>query len=366
MENITLYFKLGSSDKVYQAAIAPSGDQFIVTFAYGRRGATLTTGTKTQTPVNYADAKIIYDKLVREKTAKGYTPGQDGTPYQHTEKANQTSGILPQLLNSVDEEEIETLLADTNYWMQEKHDGRRLLLRKQGDQITGINKLGLLVGVADTLHQSAANYPGDFILDGEAVGDTLHVFDALLIDDDEIGGCRYTERYLRLMNLLASFQHRHIQIVGTAFDRAQKTAELQRIKSAGGEGVVFKHVDAPYVAGRPASGGAQRKFKFHETASFIVGKINAKRSVSLFLYAGKALKHAGNVTIPPNHPVPHADQIVECRYLYAFRESGCIYQPVYLGARDDIRPEECTVDQLKYKSEPQQSAPSARLQQSAA
>ena len=356
MENITLYFKQHSSDKMYQAAIEPSGDQFIVTFAYGRRGATLTTGTKTQAPVNYADAKIIYDKLVHEKTAKGYTPGADGTPYQHTEKANQTSGILPQLLNAVDEQEIKALLADPNYWMQEKHDGRRLLLRKQGDQITGINKLGILVGVADTLHQSAANYPGDFILDGEAVGDTLHVFDALLIDDDEIGGCRYTERYLRLINLLGSFEQRAIRLVTCAVGHVQKFAEFHRIKSAGGEGVVFKHIDAPYIAGRPASGGPQRKYKFHETASFIVGKINAKRSVSLFLYAGQNLKHAGNVTIPPNHPIPPADQIVECRYLYAYRESGCIYQPVYLGARDDIRPTECTVDQLKYKSDPQQSA----------
>ena len=356
MKNTTLYFRQGSSDKVYRAAIEPSGDQFVVTFAYGRRGATLTTGTKTQAPVNYAEAKIIYDKLVKEKTAKGYTPGEDGTPYQHIEKANQASGILPQLLNAVDEQEIETLLADPSYWMQEKHDGRRLLLRKQGDEITGINKLGLVVGVAETIHQSAANYPGDFILDGEAVDDTLHAFDVLLIDDDEIGGCRHVERLLRLNNLLGSFQHPHIQIVSTAFDRVQKTAEFQRIKSAGGEGVVFKHVDAPYIAGRPASGGSQRKYKFHETASFVVGKINAKRSVSLFLFAGKNLKHAGNVTIPPNHPVPAKDQIVEVRYLYAYRESGCIYQPVYLGPRDDIRPEECTVDQLKFKSEPQQSA----------
>ena len=117
-----------------------------------------------------------------------------------------------------------------------------------------------------------------------------------------------------------------------------------RLKTEGREGVVFKHIDAPCIAGRPASGGAQRKFQFRATASFVVGKPNAKRSVSLFLYAGKALKHAGNVTIPPNHPVPHADQIVECRYLYAFREGGRIYQPVYLGARDDIRPAECTVD----------------------
>jgi bifunctional non-homologous end joining protein LigD len=95
------------------------------------------------------------------------------------------------------------------------------------------------------------------------------------------------------------------------------------------------------------------KHKFHETASFIVGKINAKRSVTLQLFGGKSLVAAGNVTIPPNHEIPKPGSVVECRYLYAFKESGCIYQPVYLGERDDIAPAECVVAQLKFKPEPQ-------------
>ncbi|MEO7101038.1 MAG: hypothetical protein ABI162_16905 [Luteolibacter sp.] len=38
------------------------------------------------------------------------------------------------------------------------------------------------------------------------------------------------------------------------------------------------------------------------------------------------------------------------RYLYAFRESGSLYQPVYLGRRDDVPQTDCTTDQLKYKT----------------
>jgi bifunctional non-homologous end joining protein LigD len=63
-ERVALYYREGSSDKVYQAAIEPAGNQFVVNFAYGRRGATLTTGTKTSLPVDYAAAKKIYAKLV--------------------------------------------------------------------------------------------------------------------------------------------------------------------------------------------------------------------------------------------------------------------------------------------------------------
>jgi len=99
MENITLFYKQGSSDKIYQAAIEPKDGGFVVNFAYGRRGATLSTGTKTSTAVNYDAAKAIYDRLIKEKTAKDYTPGEDGTPYQHTDKTS--TGIHCQLLNPI-------------------------------------------------------------------------------------------------------------------------------------------------------------------------------------------------------------------------------------------------------------------------
>ena len=351
MESITLYFKHGSSDKIYQASIQPTDAGYVVNFAYGRRGGTLNTGTKTQSPVSHAEAKAIFDKLVKEKTAKGYTPGADGTPYQQTEKANQTTGIHCQLLNPIEEEQVGTFIEDPAFWMQEKWDGRRLLIRKQDDVVTGINRLGLAVALSQTLYNDAKACSVDFIIDGEAVGDMLTAFDVLLIGDEEIGGLRYAERHLRLMNLLAFFQRSAITMVETHYTAGQKREAFDRLKFENAEGVVFKHIDAPYIAGRPTSGGSQLKYKFCETASFVAGKVNAKRSVSLMLFAGRNLTAAGNVTIPPNHEIPKAGQIVECRYLYAFKESGCIYQPVYLGVRGDIPEEECTKAQLKFKSE---------------
>ena len=342
MEHITLYFRQGSSDKVYQANIESKGDGFIVAFAYGRRGATLTSGIKTQAPVEYNEAKRIYDKLIAEKTAKGYTPGADGTPYQQTDRADRATGIHCQLLNPVEEDRVQAVIADPAFWMQEKFDGRRLLIQKCGDAITGINRLGLTVALPKTLERDAVACPVDCIIDGEAVGDAFHAFDAMLVGDDEIGGCRYGERHLRLLNLLNTFAHPNIHLVSTAFLPRHKRDLFDALKKANAEGVVFKQIDAPYVAGRPASGGSQLKHKFCETASFVVGKINAKRSVSLLLFTGDRIGAAGNVTIPPNQPIPKTGQIIECRFLYAFRESGSIYQPVYLGVREDIRAEECT------------------------
>jgi bifunctional non-homologous end joining protein LigD len=85
IETTTLYYKDGNSDKVYQCAIESKEDGFVVSFAYGRRGSTLQTGTKTQTAVPYEVALKLYRKLVNEKLAKGYTPGENGTPYRQTE-----------------------------------------------------------------------------------------------------------------------------------------------------------------------------------------------------------------------------------------------------------------------------------------
>src|ERR1043166_9181502 len=93
MEQITLYFRQGTSDKVYQASIEQQNGGFVVNFAYGRRGSTMNTGTKTQSPVGYNEAKAIYNKLVKSKEAKGYQPGSDGVPYQQTEKVKEDSGV---------------------------------------------------------------------------------------------------------------------------------------------------------------------------------------------------------------------------------------------------------------------------------
>lgn len=137
MEHITLYYRQGPSDKVYQAGIEAQNGGCVVNFAYGRRGTALQTGTKTQTPVAYADAKKIYDKLVAEKQAKGYSPGEEGTPHQNTEHAKEISGIHCQLLNPIDEAQAVALIHDRAFCMQEKFDGQRKLLRKQGAAIEG-------------------------------------------------------------------------------------------------------------------------------------------------------------------------------------------------------------------------------------
>jgi len=354
METTTLYYREGSSDKVYQASIVPKGDGFAVQFAYGRRGAALKTGTKTDDPLDYAAAKALYEKLIRQKTAKGYTPGEDGTPYRHTDSGERDGGIRPLLPQSVDDEyQVGDLVADPAWCMQQKFDGRRMLVRKEGGEVTAYNRRGLAVGLSETILANVREgVEGDCVLDGEAVGERYHVFDILAVDDRDIRPCSYGHRLEVLEQRLSACKHSGVVgAVETTFVRSSKQSMLESLRRDNAEGVVFKCLAAPYAEGFDG-GASQLKYKFYESASFVVaGRNGTKRSVALALLRDGREVPAGNVTIPANHPVPAKGAVVEVRYLYAFPESGSVYQPVYLGERDDIATSECTATQLKYKAE---------------
>lgn len=346
-----MYFKSGSSDKVYQARMeSADGGGYVVLYAYGRRGAALSTGTKTKAPVDYATALRVFEKLVADKQSKGYTAGADGIPYLHSAKAGQVSGLLPQLLNTLDEAEVARIVGDPRWMMQEKFDGRRLMLRKVGDTVEGINKLGLVVGVASNIAEAAQRLPGDFTLDGEAVDGTYMVFDLLSRDGIDLRRQPCGDRYRALTGLIDSASpSADIDLVSCWANATDKADQLIEMRARNAEGVVFKRSDAPYTQGRPNRGGAQLKLKFVATVSAMVTAVNQQRSVGVSLLDGAAWQPVGSVTVPANQNVPALGDVVEVRYLYA-TPGGALYQPVLLGVRDDVEPPECLLAQLKFKA----------------
>lgn len=349
-ESVTLYYRHGSSDKVYQAEIADADGGYVVSFAFGRRGTTLQTGKKTPAPVPFDQAKKVFDRLVAAKKAKGYSPGPDGTPYVGTEKADRDSGLRPQLLNPITEDDAARYLADPAFWMQEKIDGRRVLIRKQGREVCGINRNGLTVALPEPVMDAAQALKGDFVLDGEAVGNKLMAFDCLSKGAKPLEPLAYRDRWRNLLELVGG-RSGVIQVLPTAAATGDKRDLFRFLQQKGAEGVVFKDRNAPYTPGRPASGGPQLKVKFCATASCIVAEGRAdRRSVALELLDGFKLVQVGNVSIPANRPIPMPGEIAEVRYLYAYR-GGALFQPVYLGRRTDILTAACTTTQLKFKKE---------------
>lgn len=73
IKRTALYFQDDRSDKIYEVDLCQSGENlYSVNFRYGRRGANLKEGTKTDTAVPLAQAEKVFDKLVAEKVKKGY------------------------------------------------------------------------------------------------------------------------------------------------------------------------------------------------------------------------------------------------------------------------------------------------------
>ena len=353
----SLYYAEGRSDKEYHVDLVAVEGGHLVNFRFGRRGSALTVGTKTAVPVDFVQAQTIYDKLVKEKTAKGYTPDRSGTAYQGTEHADRQAGFVPQLVNPISALDAQNLLADDHWAAQEKMDGERRMAEADQGKVIGANRKGLIVplpqAVADELQAIEAQY-GAIRVDGELIADRLYVFDLHLLHGMPIHGLPWIERMRMAADLMSGCQH--IRTVPVAETTDDKRCLWNRVKEAHGEGVVFKRSNAPVTEDRPNTGGDWLKFKFTETASCcVLGANPDKRSVRIGLLEirdypikGRGMVPFGNVTIPPNQAIPVIGDIIEVEYLYAY-PGGSLYQPVYRGKRTDLDINACTTSQLKYK-----------------
>lgn len=358
LPSISLAFCEGTSDKVYQAEVVDAGNGlYTVNFAYGRRSGTLNTGTKTTSPVSLDEATKVYEKLVLSKTAKGYKPTGSGEGIASSITASvrdvdqRDTGIYPQLLVAISEDQAERYLNDDDWCAQEKFDGKRMSVRKSTASVLAANKKGLSIGFPDTIAKAVEAFISSFLTDGEAIGDRLYTFDLLELNGADLRPLPYVDRLGHLNDLLGNNLNKAVVVAKTAIGTAAKRKLMADLKAAKKEGIVFKRLSAPWSAGRPQSGGPAIKCKFYKMASVIVLKVNAKRSVAMGVLDGETVVPVGNVTIGPDKNIPPAGALVEVRYLYAYK-GGSLYQPTYLEDRtDELNRSECVIGQLVYKPE---------------
>ena len=354
-EAISLYYKDAGSDKEYHAQLEQKDSGWVVLMQYGRAGGTLTSGAKTKAPVAYAAAKAAYDKVVKEKVGKGYSPGQAGSAFVNTSLEERFTGIVPQLLNGIDDSQAQALLENGAWVAQPKHDGHRRLVQASDSGLTGINRKGLATGLPAAVAAELACLAGHapYVLDGELIGEAYVVFDLLEWEGEDLRSAECSHRLGMLQavaELLGAACATHVTLTESAY--ATKRALYEHVKAQGGEGLVFKRLSAPYVPGRPNSGGSQLKLKFTHRATVVVSAQHAtKRSVAMVLRdAAGGQVAVGNVTVPTNYPLPPPGALVEVEYLYAF-PGGSLFQPQFLGERTDVSVDECTVSQLHLKPE---------------
>lgn len=357
-ESISLYYKDARSDKEYHLQLVEKDGLYVVNYQNGKRGGTLAEGTKTKEPVAYEIAKAAYDKKVKEQLGKGYTPGENAVAYVGSSLEERFTGIVPQLLNEISEDQVEALLSDPDWILEEKHDGHRRMLRHETAESTlSINRKGLAVGMPEEIATAFAPLAAfaPLTVDGEMMGSVHAIFDVLEMNGVDLRTLPLEKRLekrteLAVALLTANGKDSAVGVTYTAKTESEKRILWKWLKANNAEGGVFKRLDSAYVAGRPNSGGNQVKVKFTKSATVIVDKPHAtKRSVSIYTLDEKGAKvKRGNVTIPVNRAIPAAEDLIETRYLYAY-PGGSLFQPVFAGPRDDIDRAACTCSQLTFK-----------------
>lgn len=384
VHSVTLHCQQGTSDKVYILGIMRLNSQnFAVVAHYGRRYGPLTVTHKGYFST-IADATKKFNSLVREKSAKGYeliesvtTPEEGAQASAPTSAPYVPAPFVPSppprarcvLLNAVNPDSVGDLLEAPEWALQPKIDGQRLLVEIADDgTIRGFNRRGVEVTVPANIVHGLDVFPTGVTNDGEitggADGQVFHIFDVV---DENLTFQQRTEALERvfetdgrgcrtawgILNGLAGPRNRRgpsdpgynsVRLVRTFTGYTAKRLALITLMHENREGVVFKRLDAPYTVGRPNSGGSYLKHKFVQSATCQVLRVNNQRSVEIGLcttHLGmRAVSGCGNVTIPANQSIPEVGQLVEVRYLYANPsategEQATLYQPVYLGVRED-------------------------------
>lgn len=377
VNSIYLTYQEGSSDKFYDIAIMSEGDgTFSVPFTYGRRGTTGQSGSKA-TKVSLEVATKAYDSVVREKTGKGYITGNGTSQYGGTHLApgaaapaiapqtKTASGYHPQLLNDITNNPslMQTFIEDDDWIAQQKFDGKHMMLHKGITHQTAINKKGIEIVIPGEYVGDMALLPMHTLLDGESIGKTYFVFDILWYNGTDMRTATYAQRHHALIGLFGSTKpaFTNFKMASVAVGKKEKQELFDKVKASGHEGIVFKRLAATYKPGRPAAGGDMFKFKFKARVSCVVIRDNVKNSVGLGLINDDTgdIVDVGNVTIPVGSTKtfegksfvvtkPANGAIISCEYLYAYR-GGSLYQPVFLGVRDDDDTDFMSI--LKYKPE---------------
>ncbi len=213
--------------------------------------------------------------------------------------------------------------ADPAWGVQEKKNGRRLMIRVRGKVVTGGNKKGLAgvvpLPVADLWPHAAMPEP-----DGEDVPGAYYAFDLLSVGTTDLRQCRFEERYAALVKHLAGVSGA-VRVVPLITEHDAKLAFIKSLEAENAEGFILSGSMRLHPGEK-----AGTKFKFQLAINaFIVGpRKRIKRSVQISATrADGSIRGVGSVTIPANAEIPTEGSIAEIQYLYVENGTGRVSAP---------------------------------------
>jgi bifunctional non-homologous end joining protein LigD len=363
-KEVKLFFQEGNSDKVYYARIVPAGaNVYDVVVQWGRRGSTLSQGKKA-VKVSMEKAQTTLERLVKEKTNKGYEsmsgavkPAEVAPPMGEGSGSKAVGvrkkvGRVAQLLSPVEVHEVERLLADDQVLAQQKLDGNRVLCHVEEDgEVLPTNRAGQKTNAPAQVLAGLTHLPKGTVVDGEIVGPVYWLFDVLEFAGRDVTGLSYFDRFALLTDEVEPGLSEPVRVIESALTTKQKRGLYERLQQSSAEGIVFKRKDAPYTAGR---GSTQLKCKFVSSADVVIVE-NAGNAYRMQVFdKGKAFDVGKVFSGTTNESRALIDAalgkgkrlVAEVRYLYATDDSQ-LFQPIFVRVREDKAEKECVREQLK-------------------
>jgi ATP-dependent DNA ligase len=184
--------------------------------------------------------------------------------------------------------EVSPLITDNDYCVEEMLKGQRLLVSKHGDVVRAFSRGRIEYFLPLSVLDLARSLPEDFIFEGELVGESFIAFEMLSGCGVDVSGEPFILRR-KLLALLSPFP-----IAAHAKHEREKTRLMEFVLGAGGAGVVFKRLDAPYD-----SRGEILGIRFN---NYVKGSYRANnRSIKKFK---RSTRHAGVGRFSPSLGVP--------------------------------------------------------------
>lgn len=259
------------------------------------------------------------------------------------------------LARTLDLNALATYTSNPGWYMEQKLDGIRLLIKIEDGNITAANRRGETITLNPNLIPSFDGFSGDWIFDGEWVGDTFWVFDMPKALHLVTPSTPFIERRKALEAIAATAweDNQQVKIVDVARTKAQKVTLLKWCAENHSEGVLLKIKSGTYDEGmrrgRIYRSEGMLKAKFTETVDCIITEVGreGKASCAVSLYHHGHLLDVGSCKMTEaNLSWAKVGDVAELRYLYATADLR-LYQPRFIRFRDDKNPEECDTDQLK-------------------
>jgi bifunctional non-homologous end joining protein LigD len=255
--------------------------------------------------------------------------------------------LRAELLTEVSFQQAARLIKDPNYGGQEKENGKRRVIVRNGNEVFCFNREGEKRDLPPAVVKVLLKHPlNRIVIDTELCGTKIaprvRIFDSLILGGELLGQYPYQRREIRSHEEFDNF-HPMFKVLDTARTSEEKLALLKKLYAERAEGMVFKLMDAPYKQG---DAGQHFKLKFWKTADVVVIGPNPEGhdSVEIGVYNKGKLHRVSGVSLIGRERVKAGD-VIEIKYLYATKNLH-IVQPTMLQKRDDKSPKACGADQL--------------------